>query len=268
MTTLRHRVYEILEPANPGDRTSRAFDLLIMSLIIANVLAVIVGTVSSIRLEYSEFLYQLEVVSVVVFTIEYVLRVWACTENPKYRGPVLGRLKYAVSPMALVDLLAILPFYLPFVVRLDLRFLRILRLTRMTRLFKVGRYSESMQVLMAVVRDKKEEIFICLYIGGILLIVAASTMYFIENPAQPEVFPDIPSALWWGVATLTTVGYGDVYPVTPLGRILGAAVSILGIGMFALPAGILASGFSEELQNRRTRNSHVCPHCGKQIAHR
>jgi voltage-gated potassium channel len=167
----------------------------------------------------------------------------------------------------IIDLIAILPFYLPLLLPFDLRVIRAFRLFRLLRVLKLSRYSESMRVLGNVILSKKEELFICIFTGLVLLIVSSSVMYFIESEAQPEKFSNIPEAMWWGVATLTTVGYGDIYPVTPLGRIIGAMVSILGIGMFALPAGILASGFAEEIRRTHERDERdiVCPHCGMEI---
>jgi voltage-gated potassium channel len=265
MKTIKQRTYEILEPANYDDAFSRGFDIFIVTLILANVIAFAAETVTQVAEQHQQFLNRFEIFSVVLFSVEYVLRLWVCTKDERYRHPVLGRLRYAVSPMALVDLFAILPFYLPMIVPIDLRFLRILRLTRLVRAFKIGRYSEALLLLKAVIREKKEEIFICLYIGGILLVVASSLMYYLENPIQPDNFPSIPAALWWGVATLTTVGYGDVYPITPLGKVLGAAIAVLGIGLFALPAGILASGFADEIHRRRSNTPAICPHCGKPL---
>jgi len=135
---------------------------------------------------------------------------------------------------------------------------------RIFRLFKLGRYSSAMKTMARVLRNKKEELGITIFIVLLLLIIASSLMYFVENPVQPEVFSSIPAAMWWGVETLTTVGYGDVIPQTALGKALGMVIAILGIGMFALPAGILGSGFFEEVQSKR-RESEVCPHCGKEI---
>jgi voltage-gated potassium channel len=160
--------------------------------------------------------------------------------------------------------MAILPFYLPMIITLDLRFIRAVRLFRLVRIFKMGRYSESLRLLENVFKEKKEALLITIFMVFILLVIASSLMYFVENEAQPEVFSSILKAMWWGVATLTTVGYGDIYPVTLIGKILGGAIAILGIGMFALPAGILGSGFVEQIQRTRSK-SRVCPHCGKDI---
>ena len=129
----------------------------------------------------------------------------------------------------------------------------------------MGRYTKSLSIIQNVLKSKKEELGITLFSGAMLLIVASSLLYFIEHDAQPDTFGSIPNAMWWGVVTLTTVGYGDVYPITALGKIVGAFISILGIGLFALPAGIISSGFASELQTK-PQEIQVCPHCGKEIA--
>ena len=202
-----------------------------------------------------------------VFTVEYILRVWSCTVNPRFKDPVRGRLQFLVTPLALVDLMAVLPFYLPFLFP-DLRFMRAMRLFRLFRVLKLARYSESLQTFVDVLRLKKEELLLMLFAIMILLVVSSSLMYEAENAAQPEAFAIIPAAMWWGIVTLATVGYGDVYPVTPWGRFIGSIVVILGIGLFALPTGVLASGFAEVLAKRKEEQKMQkfrCPHCGRYI---
>ncbi|MGD2247332.1 MAG: ion transporter [Candidatus Methanofastidiosia archaeon] len=262
---MKERFYSILETASEGDSISRAFDIFIIALITLNVLAVILETVEGLYTQFTQVFAHFELFSICVFTVEYILRVWACTTNEKYSSPVKGRIHFALQPMALIDLFAILPFYLPVMLPLDPRFLRALRLFRLFRLFKMGRYSESLQTLGNVMKSKKEEMVVTFFVISLMLVFASSTIYYVEHDAQPEAFSSIPAAMWWGVATLTTVGYGDVYPITPLGKFLGAVIALLGIGMFALPAGILASGFAEELQKKTRKESLICPHCGKNI---
>lgn len=197
-----------------------------------------------------------------IFSVEYVLRLWSCVEKHEYSRPVVGRLRFAATPMALIDLTVILPFYLPFM-GVDLRAMRVVRIMRVFRIAKLGRYSESLQILQRVVKAKKEHLADTVFILLVLLVMASSLMYFAEYKVQPEKFSSIPAAMWWAVATLTTVGYGDIYPVTTVGKILASVISVLGIGMFALPTGILGAGFVEEREQRR---SHVrCPHCGKEL---
>ena len=254
----RHWAYELFE-VGAGGRTGWYVDYTIMLLIVANVIAVMLETVDPLWAAYGRAFLSFEIISVTIFTVEYAARVWTATEHPNYRHPISGRVRYASSPYMMVDLLAILPFYLG--VFVDLRFLRGLRLIRFMRVLKLSRYSRALQLFARVVRMKREELVITSAVGTILLLVASSAMYYAEQAAQPDVFSSIPAALWWGVITLTTVGYGDVHPVTPLGQVLGALVAIVGIGLFALPASILASGFIEAARE----NIITCPHCGGDI---
>jgi voltage-gated potassium channel len=204
-----------------------------------------------------------EVLSVIVFTVEYLLRLWVAPLAPRFQGAVWGRVRYALTPLALVDLWAVLPFYLPMLIPLDLRFIRALRVLRLIRVMKIGRYSESIQTLGAVLREQKEQLLAALLILLVLIVISSSLIYFVERDAQPEAFSSIPAAMWWSVATLTTVGYGDIYPVTPVGKVLASVIAVLGIGLFALPAGILGSGFVEKY--REKRQPLTCPHCGKNL---
>lgn len=205
-----------------------------------------------------------EVFSVAVFTVEYLARLWVCTLDPRYGGAVRGRLRYARTPLAVIDLLAILPFYLPFFVAMDLRYLRALRLFRLFRILKMARYSVSLAIMARVVVRSREELLSTLFSAAVLLVIAASLMYHVEHDAQPGLFTSIPASMWWGVATLTTVGYGDMYPITPLGKLLAAMMAVVAVGAFALPAGILSSGFMEEIQalRRARQGTRHCPHCG------
>jgi len=256
---LKVRIFGILEH---GDEDSKYFDPFIMSLIILNVIAVILETVSWIYSRYAPVFHAFDVFSVGVFSVEYILRVWSCNVDKRFKSPLWGRRQFMVTPLALIDLWAILPFYLPMIFP-ELRFLRAIRLFRLFRMLKMARYSESLRVMANVLNLKKEEIGMIFFTMMILLVIFSSMMYEAEHAAQPDIFSSIPDAMWWGIVTLTTVGYGDVYPVTPIGKLIGAVVVILGIGLFALPAGILAAGFAEEIQ--RSKKSIICPHCGRRI---
>lgn len=254
----RHWVHGLFE-VGTGGRLGWYVDYLIMLLIIVNVISVMLETVDSIYAVYAQQFYVFEVVSVSIFSVEYLSRLWAAPEHPNYQHPIWGRLRYAVSPFMIIDLLAIIPFFIGAIV--DLRFLRALRLLRFLRLLKLARYSESLQLFVRALKMKREQLIITSIVGTILLLVSSSMMYFAERSAQPEEFSSIPASLYWGVITLTTVGYGDVTPVTPLGKALGMVVAITGIGVFALPASIMASGFIEAAKEETTR----CPHCKREI---
>ncbi len=247
------RVQEILETAQEDDRASRAFDIFIITLISLNVVAVVLETVAGIRESAGAFFFWFETVSIAVFTFEYVLRIWSCTVVSGHASPLVGRVRYALRPMLLIDLLAIAPAYLT-MLPIDLRFLRALRVLRVFRLLKLHRYSVALQTLSRVLVGKKEELVITLFTLLLLLLISSSLMYYAEHDAQPNVFTSIPAAMWWGVATLATVGYGDVYPITPLGKLLAGVVAVLGIGMFALPAGILGGAFVEQLSKRPSKS--------------
>jgi voltage-gated potassium channel len=255
-----HRIFEV----GAGGRLGYYIDTAILVLIVLNVLAVMLETVDPLYEAYGREFYGFELLSVVVFSTEYLGRLWAATEHPEYDHWLWGRLRFAATPYMIVDLLAIVPFFLGAIV--DLRFLRAIRLLRFLRLFKLARYDDSMALFTDVIRRKKSDLVVTFSATGLLLLLASSVMYFIENEAQPEAFPSIPETLWWGVITLTTVGYGDVHPVTPLGQLFGAVVAVLGIGLFALPASILASGFIEAAGvDESDVELAYCPCCGEDL---
>lgn len=259
-----NRAYEILEGAT-DDKVTKGFQIFIITLISINVLVVIIETEESVLDEYGYLFTPFEVFSVIIFTCEYAGRIIVCKLNPKYQNSKYARLRFIFTPMMLVDLAAILPFFLPFVV-MDLRLIRIIRLLRLFRLFKLARYSDPMQTLGDVIKSKSGDLAVAFFILFIVLIFASSLMYYAENEAQPEIFSSIPSSMWWGVITLTTIGYGDTYPVTIAGKVIGSAVAIIGIAVYAIPTGIMASAFTEELRKKRHQKSKKCPHCGKDIS--
>ena len=260
---LKHRVYEALS-GSPASKVAKVVSVSLMALILLNVLAVVAESVESIRLQYKDCLAGFEVFSVAVFNLEYVLRIWSCTSVPRFLHPFTGRLRYLFTPLAIVDLLAILPAILMWT-GVDLRVLRILRLVRMFRLAKLGRYSRTLQTMVNIVRHKREELALSVMLMLTMLVIASSLMYTVENAEQPEAFSSIPASMWWGITTLTTVGYGDVYPVTAAGKLLAAAISVIGIGLFALPAGIIASAFIELQGEAKSSMSGICPHCGQSL---
>lgn len=263
MWTVKHRVREVVEVAKPGDKISKIFDLFILSLIFLNIIAVVIGTVKSVRNSFGSVLDWFEFISVLVFTIEYLLRLWSCVSEISFYSALKKRIQYALKPMLIIDLLAILPFYVP-LCGVDFRFLRVLRLMRILRIVKIGRYYSSLKIIRDVIFLKKEELILSLFIMFLLLLVSSCLMYYCENGTQPELFPDIPSTMWWSVTTLTTVGYGDICPVTALGKCFASIIAILGVGMFALPTGILGAGFIEVITENKSKTMS-CPHCGREI---
>jgi len=253
---MRAGIYKLLRPYHPdqaGEWPSRLFDYLLITLIVANALAMMLETLPTIRgSQWIVTFHIFEIVSVMLFTLEYLARVWTCVEARNEHGgsPFRRRLRYMMSPMAIVDLLAILPFYLSMFLPFDLR---VLRLFRLTRLIKLGRYSQSIQTLMTVLRNEAKTLFAALTFILIVMTFAATGIYYIERHAQPDEFSSIPASLWWALVTLTTVGYGDVVPVTTPGRVFGGIITLLGVGLYALPAGILSSSFTAQMQLRRDR---------------
>ncbi len=262
----RERFWQAMDHEEDAPPRVRRLHLFLVVLILANILAVVLDSVPAIRARHAAFFHAFENFSVSVFLVEYLLRFWSCTADPRFRHPVWGRIRFALTPMALVDLLSILPSLLVFL-PLDLRFLRSLRILRMARVGKLGRYSEAAALLGRVFKTSREELWVSLALLSSFALVCASLMYIVEGQAQPENFPHIPAAMWWAFVTITTVGYGDVYPITPLGRVLGVATTLIGILMVALPAGIFVTSFLEEL-NKTKAPSNVrgaCPHCGKAL---
>lgn len=257
-------VYALLSGSDTGSRAARVVAILLTTLILLNVAAAVLETVDSLRRAWAAAFDSLEGFSVAVFTVEYLLRLWACTADERYSSPLQGRLRYAATPLMLIDLIAIAPFFLTSVVNVDLRTLRAIRLVRLLRVLKIARYSESLRLLGRVLVARRSELFITLIAVLVLLVVSSTLMYYAERDAQPEQFSSIPAAMWWSVETLTTIGYGDMLPVTVVGKLINSFIALLGVGLFALPAGILGSGFVEELQRRKRAPAH-CPHCGKPL---
>jgi voltage-gated potassium channel len=262
---VRRRVYEILEPAREGDRASYAFDVFITLVIMLNIATMIFLSVREVREDVpwvALTLVLLAGLTLVIFIVEYILRLWSCVEDPDYRKPIVGRIRWARTPYALIDLIVILPYFLLFFFGLNLTGLVILRVFR---LFKIVRYSDSISLIIRVVRAEKDTLLTTYAVLFIVLIAAATLMYQVEYPAQPESFSNIPAAMWWGIITLTTTGYGDMVPITPVGKILGSVIALIGIGIFALPAGILASGFSKVLARQSDDEVYLCPHCRQEV---
>ena len=265
---LRQRVLELLdvsEDPQSGVGDWNWVEGFLLALILLNVLAVILKAVYRLQLRFSTAFWAFEVFSVGVFSVEYAARIWSCTADPRYRQPLVGRLRYVSSFFGVVDFLAILPFYVTLALpasALDLRILRVLRLMRFARVLKLGRYSDSIDRMRRVIGARRGDLGVALAAVVVILVLASSAIYYVESDTQSEVFTSIPAAMWWGISALTTVGYGDIAPVTPLGKFLGGIIQLLGIAIFALPAGIIASGYEEEARRVRTE-AGVCNSCGR-----
>jgi voltage-gated potassium channel len=246
---LRRRVHDILEGGALADPTARAVNIFLIALIVLNVVAFAAETVPEVAAAYGPWLETFEWISVAIFTVEYALRIWSSVEVPlrMHTAPWRERLHFAMRPLQLIDLVAILPAYLSMFVPIDLRVLRVLRLLRF---FKLARYSSALTSLGRAIAAERRALAAALMIMVSLVLFAATGMYFIERDVQPYVFGTVPDAMWWAVVTLATVGYGDVVPMTMLGKMFTTVVIFMGLGVFALPIGIIATGFSQEVTRR------------------
>ena len=245
--TFRQHVYSTMNPDVHSGQLHAVFDIFMGGVIFLSVVAVMLESVADVHDVLAREFHIFDMITVGIFSVEYLFRVYCCVENPDYEEPVVGRLRYMVSPAALVDLIAILPFYMTFLIQIDLRFLRVIRLLR---LLKFTRYSSAMSTLSEVFEEQMPSLSAALFITLVVTIFSASIVYLVEHEAQPEKFTSIPEATYWAMITLLSVGYGDIYPVTPVGQFMTMIISLVGLGLVALPTGILASGFSEKMRER------------------
>jgi voltage-gated potassium channel len=246
---LRHRLYEILEHGPIGDRTGRLVGRLIVLLIVVNLVAITLESVPELEAQYGPWFLALELFSLVVFTVEYGLRMWVAAEHAPYRHGAAwkARMRYATSPAGIIDLLAVLPFWFAFALPSELKVLLVFRIVRF---LKLARYSPGMRSLLDVLYAERRALFGCLVILIGATLLAATVMHIVERHVQPDKFGTIPDAMWWAIATLGTIGYGDVVPVTPVGRVIAAATIVTGLIMVALPVGIVATAFANEIHRR------------------
>ena len=260
---LKNQIYKLVEKGAHGSRLNLIFDYSIMILILLNVVALVIETSKNLSESVVLFLLYFEIFSVVVFSIEYLMRIYVSDLTYPASNKFKSALKFIFSFYGLIDLLAIAPFFLPFLIKADMRFMRILRLTRFLRILKINRYNNSLLLIFTVVKERKQELIMTGFVAFLVLLVSSFLIYHVEGEIQPEMFSTVLSAFWWAVATLTTVGYGDIYPVTALGKFISGIIAILGIGIIALPTGIISAGFVDRLKKKEKIKK--CPHCGKEI---
>ncbi|MEM8757441.1 MAG: ion transporter [Planctomycetota bacterium] len=256
---VRGRIYELFNTRWGGGRVGVAIDLVLVVLIGTNIIAFVLETESALAAEYGVAFRWFEVFSVSVFTLEYVLRLWSCTAGSGYAHPVAGRIRWACSPMAIIDLLAILPFYLP-MLGVDLRALRVVRLARILRLAKLGRYTRSVALLASVLRERKSELLAVLFMATVIVLLSSIAMYYAERERQPESFGSVPRSMLWTVTNLTPLSATGARPETPAGIGLSVVIAIAGVGVIAMPTGIVGAGFVQHARGRRTVQR--CPQCG------
>lgn len=261
---VKKTIYRLVEKGSHGKKINLIFDYLIMSLIVLSIISIILESIKEIGADFKLFLEWFDIFSVSIFSIEYLLRLYVSDLTHPSSNKFKSVLKFIFSISGLIDLFAVLPFYLPLIIKIDLRFLRTLRIIRFLRILKINRYTKSMNLIGEVLKEKKSELAVTGFVTLLLLIFSSFIMYNVEGEIQPEAFPNILAAFWWAVATLTTVGYGDVYPITGLGKFISGLIALMGIGLVALPTGIIGSGFMDKMKDDKDKDKK-CPHCGKKL---
>lgn len=245
--TLRRAVHRLLfDEAGAGRLVAAS----IAVLIVANAVALTLETVPELEASWTPFLTWFERGSISIFVVEYLARVWCCIEESRYQRPFWGRLAYMATPLALIDLVVLLPVLLP--LNIDLRTLRICRLLRLVRLFRYQPYATSVRTFAIVVKERRGDLMLCGMLAVVAIGLAATGMYLAERDAQPEKMGSIPACIWWSVIHLTTIGYGDVYPITVLGKMLAGVTALIGIGVVTLPGSIVAMSYVDLLRERKS----------------
>jgi voltage-gated potassium channel len=246
---LRRRVYQVLEQGPVGDGVGTWIDRALVTLIVINLVAVALESMPQYATRYVKAFDWIEYVSLAVFTIEYALRLWVAVEHGPYRhlSHMRARIKYAISTAGIIDLIAVLPFWFAMLLPSDFRFVLVFR---MVRFFKIARYSPAMRSLLDVLYNERRALVGCLIIALGTALVAASLMHLAEGKVQPDKLGTIPDAFWWAIVTIGTIGYGDVVPVTALGKTIATGTIFAGLVLMALPVGIIATAFAEQIQRR------------------
>ena len=266
MKKCKQRVFRIIGRSDENDRAGRLFDGFIVTTIFVSMVLIVLESFQDLVLRWSPVFKAFDIFCLVVFTVEYILRLW--TADLLYPDSGHPRLRFAVSFIALIDLFAILPFFIPFFtanVRV-LRTLRLIRMARVFRIFKLGRYIRALRTIGDVIKAQASQLIMSIVICFFTMFISAIIMFNAENPVQPDSFPNIFASLWWAICTLTTVGYGDIVPITVVGRFFAAVISIVGIGIIAIPTGIIAAGFSEVIGKKDRKDDKLyCPYCGRRL---
>lgn len=254
---LRLKTYQLLESDTSKNFTAKLINLFLIILITSNVIAAIFESEADFRILYHQEFALFELISLSIFCVEYLLRVWCCIENPKYQNlsTFKARTHYIFTPMALIDLIAILPFIIAMFFAIDLRTLRLLRVLR---LLKLTHYFKGFNIFINVITKELKSITAAMMVMMFLIIIAASLMHSVEGSVQPDAFGSIIQSFWWAVVTMTTVGYGDVVPITTAGKVISTFIMLVGVGLVALPAAMLAARFGEELRERKEKlDAHI-----------
>jgi voltage-gated potassium channel len=265
---IRWKLFNLIRDDAKNNLFSTIFDCVIISLILLNFTIVVLDTFNGIPSKMLKIFSYIEISSVIIFTLEFIARIWTAIYIYPDKKHIVAQVKYVFTFKAIIDILSILPFYLPFLFPVrNLLFLRGIKLLRIFRLFKLNRYIDALSKIRDVLKNKSYQLFCSFSIVIVLMLLSSVLMYYIEVDNQPDVFKNAFSGLWWAIATVTTVGYGDIYPITGLGKILGAFIAILGIGLIAVPTGIISAAFVEQISKRKEQDEDkkYCPYCGKKI---
>lgn len=254
----RQKLFHILHKPSPSNAWARYVNYLLAALIVSNALFVAIETLPNINPAFRPYFYGFEVLSTSIFALEYLARLWVCVEQGRYADPVMGRIRYAMSPLPILDLLVIITFW----TTIDLRFLRVARMVRLLKVLNMAHFEQSLERVAAALNRRKELLIVAVVMMVLCIYASAAILYQVEHSAQPAVFSSIPNTLWWAMTTLTTIGYGDMVPVTPLGKLCAGLVSVFGIGVFALPTAIVTAAIVEA--GASDSGPNVCQHCGKE----
>lgn len=264
----KKRIFEIMQSSKRSDSKSNFFTFAILAAILINLILAVFLTFD-ISQKYKTYIYAVEFLTVLLFTFEYVLRVWTSDYLYPEKTRLSAALKYMLSFSGVIDFLSFFPFYLPLFFPSGVVAFRIFRVVRILRLFRVNQYYDSLNVISEVLKKKKMQLLSSVFIIFILMVASSLIMYDVEHKAQPDVFTNAFSGFWWATSTLLTIGYGDIYPLTYAGRILGIIIAFLGVGMVAIPTGILSAGFVEQMTeiqgSQETEKKAFCPYCGKKL---
>lgn len=253
----RKTLFHILHKPSAQNPWARYVNYLLAALIVSNALLVAIETLPSMGPAFRAYFLAFEVLSTSIFALEYLARLWVSVEQGRYAQPVMGRLRYALSPLAVLDLIVILTFWSA----VDLRFLRVARMVRLLKVLNMAHFEHSLQRLGAALSRRRELLIVAVVMMVLCIYASAAVLFQLEHTAQPEVFSSIPQTLWWAITALTTIGYGDMVPVTALGKLCAGLISVCGIGVFALPTAIVTAAIVEAGATETGPGN--CPHCGK-----
>jgi len=261
---MKEKIYNVIKVDKNKGLLGKDFDKFVVGAIVINIASCILETFD-VNIIVSKLLTALEWMTVIFFTIEYLLRIYTAEYLYPHMGKVKAKIKYIFSFWGIIDFISFFPFYLPFFFPNGIMVFRMFRIMRMVRIFKINRTSDALDLIGRALKSKKKQLISSIWVIVVLLIASSLTMYDIEHDAQPEVFQNALSALWWATSAIFTIGYGDIYPITVFGKIMAIIISILGVGLVAIPTGIIFAGFVEQIEKSRGGKNKYCPHCGEKL---